>query len=303
MLRHSGCEGVIEHANGCFDRLHAACDFAPQLAIIASPAPFHLHTASVLARAGAHLLVEKPLSDRVEGVADLIELCGDLGRQLQVGYNLRFMEALQQFRTLVAEGCIGQVYKVCSDIGQFLPAWRPEVDYRATVSSQAALGGGVLLELSHELDMLRWIFGEVSWLSAWTGRQSRLEIDVEDCAMIQMGFHSGPVAQLGMDFLRRDITRTCVAFGEEGTLRWDAVSGQVARFDPKTGGWSSVQTVYGERDSSYSSQITALLSAIEAGRPGEIAAQGEDGLAVMRLVEAARTSQAQNGCRIILGGL
>lgn len=309
VLRHSGCDEAIDYADGCFARLEEACAFAPDLAVIASPAPFHIATATALAEAGAHLLVEKPVSDSTEGVAELIALCAERGQLFQVGYNLRFLDTLQRFRAELAAGRIGAVHAVRCEIGQYLPGWRPDADYSTAVSAQKALGGGVLLELSHELDLLRWVFGEVDWLSAWIGRQSALEIDVEDSAMIQIGFASGAVAQLGMDFLRRDTTRTCTALGSEGSLRWDAVAGRVDHFDPEAGRWTEVTQITPERDASYRAQITALLEAI-AGGPGQaaqptaqhqIAARGSDGLAVMLLVEAARRSDAKQGLRIQMG--
>lgn len=299
VLRHSKCREPIEYADGCFHNLEAARDFAPELAVIASPAPFHLSTAKVLAEAGAHLLVEKPVSDTADGVADLITLCGARARVFQVGYNLRFLDTLQVFRDQIAAAQIGTVQAVRCEIGQYLPEWRPDVDYRGTVSAQRILGGGVLLELSHELDMLRWVFGEVEWLSAWTGRQGMLEIDVEDCAMLQMGFAAGHVAQVGMDFLRRDSTRTCTAIGAKGSLRWDAVTGQVARYDSQTGAWIALYAARPHRDFTYRVQIENFLASID-GRPCDVAAQGIDGLAVMRLIEAARLSDAQKGRRILL---
>ena len=309
VLRHSSCDEIVEHANGCFSRLEDACAFAPDLAIIASPAPFHIATASALAETGAHLLVEKPVSDTCAGVRELIALCAARGQVLQVGYNLRFLGTLQCFRAEIAAGRIGTVQSVRCEIGQYLPAWRADAEYSTTVSAQKALGGGVLLELSHELDLLRWVFGEVDWLSAWIGRQSALEIDVEDSAMLQIGFASGTVAQLGMDFLRRDTTRTCTALGSEGSLRWDAVAGRVDYFDPEAGRWTEVTQIIPERDASYRAQIAALLGAIAEG-PGQaaqptaqhqIAARGSDGLAVMLLVEAARRSDVKQGLRIQMG--
>lgn len=305
VLRNSGCDEAIEHANGCFSRLEEARSFAPDLAVIASPAPFHIATAIALAETGAHLLVEKPVSDTYAGVTELIALCAARGQVFQVGYNLRFLETLQCFRAEMMAGRIGTVQAVRCEIGQYLPAWRPDADFRTTVSAQKALGGGVLLELSHELDLLRWVFGEADWLSAWIGRQSALEIDVEDSAMLQIGFASGTVAQLGMDFLRRDTTRICTALGSEGSLRWDAVAGRVDYFDPEAGRWTEVTQITPERDASYRAQIAALLEAIAQG-PGEaaqhqIAAMGTDGLAVMLLVEAARRSDANQGLRIQMG--
>lgn len=309
VLRHSGCDEAIEHANGCFSQLEEACNFAPDLAVIASPAPFHIATAAALAEAGAHLLVEKPVSDTCVGVPELIALCATRELVFQVGYNLRFLETLQRFRDEIAAGRVGKVYAVRCEIGQYLPAWRPDADYRTTVSAQKTLGGGVLLELSHELDLLRWVFGEVDWLSAWIGRQSELEIDVGDSAMLQIGFASGSVAQLGMDFLRHDTTRTCTALGSEGSLRWDGVAGRVECFDSEAGRWTELTRITPDRDASYRAQIAALLQAIAEG-PGQmsqkttqhqIAAKGSDGLAVMLLVEAARRSNAKRGLRIKIG--
>ncbi|WP_286829431.1 MULTISPECIES: Gfo/Idh/MocA family protein [Kordiimonas] len=302
VLRHSVRFDDTPHANGCFSRLEDAVNFCPQLAVISNPAPFHLETAKALALAGAHLLVEKPLSDSAENVSELLELCSERGLVLQVGYNLRFLSTLQRFRAELQGGSIGEIYSVQHTMGQHLPDWRPETDYRQSVSAQAMLGGGVLLELSHELDMLRWVFGEISWIAGWLGRLGKLEIDVEDSAMLQLGFRGGAVAQVVMDFLRRDTTRVCTAIGSDGSLRWDAITGSLKRFSPANGEWRDILAVKVNRDDSYRAQIGALLGAIETGVPDEAAANGADGLAVMTLVDAARNSAAKGGRRMNIGG-
>ena len=309
ILRHSSCEERIEHANGCFSRLEEAVAFAPDLAIIANPAPFHIATASALAETGVHLLVEKPVSDSCAGIAELIELCTARRQVFQVGYNLRFQKTLQCFRSEVAAGRIGSVRAVRCEVGQYLPSWRSDVDYRETVSAKKALGGGVLLELSHELDMLRWVFGEVDWLSAWIGRESELEIDVDDSAMLQLRFANGPIAQLAMDFVRRDTTRICTAIGDKGSLRWDSLSGKVDFFNPRLGHWIEIMQVRPDRDASYRAQIAALLANIELAsgktvnltEQNQMAAMGSDGLAATRLIDAAKLSNVKRGRRVNVG--
>jgi len=298
VLRHSNYSNEGAYANGSFHELQAACDFAPQLAVISNPAPFHQGAAAALARAGAHLLVEKPISDSTMGVSELIELCNQNGLLLQLGYNLRFLDTLQRFRAELLAGSIGSVYTVQCEIGQYLPDWRPGSDYRTGVSARRELGGGVLLELSHELDMLHWIFGEVAWLGAWIGHQSTLEIDVEDCAMLQVGFADGPVAQLSMDFVRRDTSRACTAIGSEGSLRWNAVEGKVELFSTKASAWLELASTLPNRDTSYRAQINTFLSSISTGQINSIAASGTDGLAVLRMIEMARRSDAENGRRM-----
>ncbi|MFC2992186.1 Gfo/Idh/MocA family protein [Halomonas tibetensis] len=303
VLRHSDCDEPIPFADGCTTHLEEACAFSPQVAIIASPAPFHLETAQALAACGTHLLIEKPLAVSSKGVAAFLADCATLGVLVQVGYNLRWLETLQRFRSELHAGRIGDVQAVHCEIGQYLPGWRPGSDYRQTVSARRELGGGVLLELSHELDMLRWVFGEVDWIGGWIGRLGKLEIDVEDCAHLNLGFAGGCVGSLGMDFLRQNTTRCCTAIAEAGSLRWDAVAGEVSLFMPEIGHWQVLMQQTSHRDDSYRTQITRFLDAVANGRIDTLAATGEDGLAVLYMIEAARQSAEDNGrrCRISKG--
>ena len=192
-------------------------------------------------------------------------------------------------------GRIGKVQSVRCEIGQYLPDWRPTKDYRETVSAQRRLGGGVLLELSHELDMLRWVFGDVEWVSSWNGKLSSLEIDVEDCAYVTVGFSSGVVGNLSMDFLRHDAIRCCTAIGETGTLRWNALAGKVSLFTPEANKWEILFQRMPDRDSSYREQIKIFLEAASTGQVHPDVATGEDGLAALRLIVAARKSAEDRG--------
>ena len=115
------------------------------MAVIASPAPFHLATGQALAEVGVHLLIEKPLSASLDGVTQLLETCQKLGTVLLTGYNLRFLPSLQRFRDLLDESVIGKVLSVRCEIGQDLRSWRPDSDYRQGVSARRDLGGGALL--------------------------------------------------------------------------------------------------------------------------------------------------------------
>ena len=84
-----------------------------------------------------------------------------------------------------------------------------------------------MLELSHDLDYLCWILGRPRSVSAWVGRVSDLEIDVEDSAFVLSEFELGDrqvCATVHLDFVRRDTVRVCEFVCEEGTLRWDAVA-------------------------------------------------------------------------------
>ena len=75
ILRHRAQSAIPEFSDGCVSTLEEAILFAPQIGIIANPSTIHVHVAQELAQAGAHLLVEKPLSSSPEGVDDLIKTC------------------------------------------------------------------------------------------------------------------------------------------------------------------------------------------------------------------------------------
>jgi len=294
VLRHRDCSGVNEPGiDRCVTSVDEALRLRPQAAVIANPASHHLDVALRLADAGVHLLVEKPIASSSRGVAKLIELAGARGSVLMTGYNLRFLPSLQRFRELLGEKRVGRALSVRAEIGQFLPAWRPGSDYRQTVSSQASLGGGVLLELSHDIDYLRWLFGEVSWVSAILSRQSALEIDVEDSAHLVLSFfpqiEGVPVlATLNMDFLRHDTTRSCTVIGDAGTLRWNAITGVVDVFEAGGTSWKTLYEHPLHRDESYLAEWQHFLVCIADGGPPAVS--GADGLAVLRVIEAARRS-------------
>jgi predicted dehydrogenase len=280
----------------CVTSIEEALKFRPQAAVIANPSSEHVRAALPLAEASVHLLIEKPISNTVAGVPQLIDVCRSRGNILLVGYNLRFMRSLQFFRETLQEKHIGKVLSVRAEIGQFLPTWRPGADYRQGVSARAELGGGVLLELSHEIDYLRWLFGEVEWVSAVQRRQSRLEIDVEDTAHLIFGFSSTPgdaalVGTLNMDFIRHDATRTCTAIGETGTLRWNALSGTVESFEPGREGWRLMYSEELPKEASYLAEWRHFLACISEGIAPAVS--GADALAVLQTIEAARQSSAK----------
>jgi Predicted dehydrogenases and related proteins len=301
--RHSGCEELDGTGiDRCVTRVDDALSFRPQMAVIASPASHHIEAALPLAHAGVHLLIEKPLATRSGPVPALLEVCRANGLTVMTGYNLRYLSSLVYFRELLALRRVGDVLSVRCEVGQYLPSWRPGTDYRVSASANAALGGGVLLELSHELDYLRWLFGDVEWVSATLRRQSSLAIDVEDTAHIILGLvpcgDGIPiVASVTLDFIRHDTTRSCTVIGSRGSLRWNAIAGSVEVYEEGAGTWETVFSQPEGSDASYVAEWRSFIASVAHGTPSQ--SGGEDGLAVVRIIEAARRSSERSAVEMV----
>ena len=303
IMRHKPCERDYICSYKCINDLNQLLEYKPQAAIISNPAPFHLEISIKLVEIGCHLLIEKPLSNISKGVESLIHLALKKNIKVHVGYNLRFNRSLIKYRKYIHAGKIGRILSVRCEVGQYLPSWRPGSDYRNGVSAREELGGGVLLELSHEIDYLRWIFGEVSHISANLDTQSSLEIDVEDLAYLQMKFFptlfgNGITATLCMDFFRHDTSRICLAIGEYGTLRWDGINGKVDCWTDSDKEWHELFEYTQGRDETYYDEWESFISSICSDGKPQVTI--EDGLAVINIVQAARLSNKKDGKKLVI---
>jgi predicted dehydrogenase len=233
----------------------------PDVVFVCTPPVFHVEQALQAVRNGAHVFVEKPLCDRFDLVDELSAEATKRGRAVHVGYNLRFHPGVQMLKRLLGEGAIGRVLWAHVEVGQYLPDWRPWQDYRQSYTAQRELGGGIILDASHEIDYVLWLLGPPSELTCMAGKVSRLEVDVEDCATILLRFPGGAQADVHMDFVQQTSSRSCVLVGERGKLLWDYSQNQVRIVRPD----GEIETLdYDfEPNQMYLSEVKALFECIE----------------------------------------
>lgn len=274
--------------------LDTALDADPDAGIVASPAHEHVRVARALAASGIPALVEKPLAiDPSQGRA-LVEELNDSEAFVAVGYTFRFHPAIRALKDAVDDGAIGDLRYVRAEAGQYLPTWRPG-DYRETVSARRDLGGGALLELSHEIDYVRWIAGEVHAVRAHTGRLSDLDIDVEDTAELVLELDDGLVASVHLDMIQRSPVRRCRLVGSEATATWRSSEQAVTLRGPDGESERLASTAGFDRNDMYNQELEAFLDCVDGGSQPLVTAQ--DGLETLRVVDAARHS-AENGRRV-----
>lgn len=283
----SARQGVPEHADHVTANLEDALCAKPDLALITSPAPQHIDVARRLAAQGVHLFVEKPISNSPAGVDELIAECRARRLVLTVGYDLRFCRSLQMLRSALIEGRIGKLLAVRAEVGQYLPDWRPSMDYRSSVSARASLGGGVVLELSHEIDYVLWLAGEVAAVSARLARVSDLDIDVEDTAEITLHLRSGGLAHIHLDMVQRVPTRTCRLIGAQGVLEWEGIAQDVRIRGADEREWRSVWSAGSAWDGNepHREELRQFLDCIRNGTPPAVT--GENGRDALKIALAA----------------
>lgn len=276
----------------------------PDIAIVAGPASEHIETAMTFIAMGIHTMIEKPLSNNTMGVDALIKQIDDQSTCVSIGYNLRFLRSLQLFKESIDSGCIGQIYSIRVEVGQYLPDWRPDTDYRKSVSSSYSLGGGVLLELSHEIDYLHWIFGAVKAVSGHIFKSSELEIDVEDSAQFTLFFanelmNTDLTASVSMDFIRRDPIRQCTAIGQSGTLRWDGIEDHLSIYDIEQKKWRILYAGGRSIQSSYEKNLQCFIECIDNDCQPVISVS--DGHSTLAVIEAIRDSSNKSGLITLTG--
>jgi len=264
--------------------------YKPDFVLICTPPVYHVDEALAALQAGAHVFIEKPLSHESAGVQVLLAEARRHNRDVQVGYNLRFHPGLQILKELIDSGKIGRVLWLNVEAGQYLPDWRPWQNYRESYSARKELGGGIILDGSHELDYICWLLGWPTEVSCRAEHLSSLELSVEDSAWIYLTFPDRRRAELHLDFVQRSYTRTCKVVGETGTALWDFTSQEVRWFSADEPGWKSIPYKF-EVNDMYLREMSHFLESLGSGTgPLVDLEQGRD---VIRVVEAAKKSSVE----------
>lgn len=270
--------------------LEAALAHRPEAVIVANPTALHLEVAIPAARAGCHLLLEKPISHTMEGVEALRRAVQQGGGQALVGFQFRFHPTLQRAVACLREGALGRPLSARAAYGDYLPAWHPWEDYRRGYSARPELGGGVILTLCHPLDTLGWLLGRVEAVWAFADRLGDLEVEVEDTAEIGLRFASGALGSVHLDYHRRPPAHSLELIGTEGTLRWENETGELRLFRAQSGEWETYAPPPGfERNDLFLAEMRHFL-AVARGQAAP-ACTLEEGARALQVALAALESQ------------
>ncbi|SIR71767.1 Gfo/Idh/MocA family protein [Microbacterium sp. RURRCA19A] len=262
------------------------------IAVVAVPTRFHAAAASALAAADVHVLVEKPIADSStdgEALADLFEARGLVGA---VGHVERFNPALQQLRSRLAEGEIGDVYQIATRRQSTFPARIGDV--------------GVAKDLAtHDIDLTAWVvqasYEAVSAQTAFKSGRSH-----EDMIAIAGRLSDGAVVNHLINWLSPMKERVTVVTGERGTFIADTATADLTLHRNGTAAleWESVSTFRGVSEGDVTrfafpkreplrAELEAFRDAVN-GLPTNLSTMRE-AVHVLRVVEASLESAADGG--------
>ncbi len=266
------------------DLNEAADRYNARLAIIATDTGRHLTDALSVLDRYLDVLVEKPLCANLEEARLLRERAEMAKRKVFVGCVLRFSDSLAEFRQLLPK--IGRVHTVRIECQSYLPDWRPDRPYEESYSASAEQGG-VLRDLIHEIDYAGWIFGWPTALQARLDNLGRLGIKAEEAADLLWETRDGCMVSIRLDYLTKPTRRRMHAFGEGGTLEWDAVENIVSL----SGNLPVKVTFTQTRDDMMVAQAWAFLESAN-GLPDPRLGSVEDGVHAVAICDAARYASA-----------
>lgn len=263
----------------------------PDAVIVATPTALHLDVAIPAARAGCSILLEKPVSNSMQRINELQGAVDEGGASVLIGFQFRYHPLLQHARNLVANGTLGRVLSAHVEFGEYLPSWHPWEDYRRGYAARADLGGGVVLTQCHALDYLPWLIGPVVSVTAFTGKLSDLDIDVEDSAEICCRFGQGALASVHLDYTRRPPLHRLDIAGTKAVFSADLLRGTASILLPDDSHPEALPAPSGwERNEMYLALMRHFVEVVNAR--AEPACSLTEGIAVQRLIAGIFESDA-----------
>lgn len=191
-------------------------------AIICSPPLFHADQTVASLQHGLPVLLEKPAAPDLKGCLRIADVRQAVGLPLLLGYTWRWWPPLAKVKELLSQGGIGPVRSAHFFMSANLADWHPWEPYQDFFMARQELGGGALLDESHWIDLLLWLFGMPDVVSGKVVKLSDLEIDSDDNVDIFASYTGKMEAVIHLDIYGRPHEKFIRFIGERGSLLWTA---------------------------------------------------------------------------------
>lgn len=282
------------HVAGYADLDSALAD-RPAIAVVCTPAHLHVEIALKLIESGLHVLIEKPLSTRLDGLDRLAESVRRKQAVCGVAYVYRCHPVLTQVREAIRNGRFGRPVELVAVCGQHFPTYRPA--YREIYYKDRATGGGAIQDaLTHVLNAGEWLLGPITRLVADAGHQVLEGVSVEDTVHL-LARHADVLASYSLNQHQAPNELTLTVICERGTIRFEGHESRWRWMTMPASSWHDEPHPPLERDTLFVAQAHRFLDAVEGKCP--VACSLDEGQQTLRINLAALASLEQGGWQTI----
>lgn len=282
-----------EHNIKSYSDLDEALSTGPDIAFITNITAKHMECALKCAKAGCDIFLEKPVSDSMEGVAQLKEIADEKKLVVFMGYQNRYHPAIRTLKEYLDKDLIGRIITVDAAFCERLITMHTYEDYSTTYMARKDMGGGCILNLQiHDIDILQWLFGKPieNTIKSVVRTNSSLKIDVEDHAVItyNANYKDGMVTvTTRSDFLAYPPIHTFLLIGEKGRIDIDMNKAVITAYDEN--GTADVKEFKGfQRNDMFIEELKDFMDAVKTRAKAVIPL--EDGIAGLETALKARES-------------
>ena len=264
----------------------------PRVDVVSVAVPDFLHAQVCVAalEAGKHVLCEKPLALSLDDCRLILDAARRVGRTVMIGQVCRYAPGFVAAHRLISEAAIGDLFFVESEYAHHYENAKGVDNWRMDPRRHPVIGGGC-----HAVDLLRWIAGNPTEVSAYANHKALTDWPVDDCTIAILRFPNNVIGKVLCSIgCRRPYTMRSVFYGTRGTIICDNVSETIRvhrhGVDPHD---AFTHVPVGVAHHNIAVEIEEFVDSLLAGRPAPLdAAEGARTVAVcIAIVESARTGK------------
>jgi len=223
-LRSTPNAEIVNGITNIYDLNNLTIKF--DFAIISNPTQLHYKYINELSDRGLDLFIEKPPVSKLDNVHALINKLEGKNIKTYVACNLRFHPCIKYLKEFLSTNHQKRINEVNIYSGSYLPEWRPNRNFREIYSANPEMGGGVHLDLFHELDYAQWLFGKPIQTHCIKRNVSSLHIKSIDSANYILEYEEYNT-NIVLNYYRRDTKRTIEIVFDDETWTIDLINNKI----------------------------------------------------------------------------
>lgn len=273
-----------------FSDLNEALD-ACDAVIIATDTHRHTEIALIAAEKKKHLFIEKPVSHNLENLEKLSQVSSQNQLVIEVGCMLRVSETLKKLKDIIDTQEFGPVLTYRTVMGQSLNTWRPDSDYRKSYSADRSRGGGALMDLIHQVDLVQYLFGQITDVYCFNQTIGPLEINAETLSNLTLQSKSGISGQVQVDMISPIYRGNIEVVTTNALLIWDIQTNVLSIHKVDTEKTLITPGSEFQRNDFFMSHMKHFLSRIKDQKMPEIASLKDGVMAINVVLTAYKSNQ------------